>query len=126
MVGHTGDLEASIRAVEVLDGCLGKLRLACNDHGVDMIVTADHGNAEQLRTYTNEKIPSQRHTAHTSNPVPFVYSGRAAEMAALAGSLTDVAPTILYLMGLPVPGEMTGKLLLRLGERTEQASAAAS
>lgn len=126
MVGHTGDLEASIRAVEVLDACLGKLRLACDDHGVDMVVTADHGNAEQLRTYTNEKIPSQRHTAHTSNPVPFVYSGRAAEVSALEGSLIDVAPTMLYLMGLPVPGEMTGKLLLRLGEKTARASAAAS
>ncbi|MGV0005530.1 MAG: 2,3-bisphosphoglycerate-independent phosphoglycerate mutase [Candidatus Porifericomitaceae bacterium WSBS_2022_MAG_OTU9] len=114
MVGHTGDLEATIRAVEVLDTCIGQLRLACNDCGVDLIITADHGNAEQLRTYTNEKTPGQNHTAHTSNPVPFVYSGRSAEISSVQGSLIDVAPTMLYLMGLPIPQEMTGTPLLRL------------
>ena len=127
MVGHTGDLEATIRAVETIDSCLGKLRLACSDHDVDLLITADHGNAEQLRTYTNEKTPGQKHTAHTSNPVPLVLSGRAADVTALQGSLVDIAPTMLHLMGLPAPGEMTGRPLFQIKDNTGAvASVAAS
>ena len=86
--------------------------------GYDLAITADHGNAEQMGTYITEKQPVQLHKAHTANPVPFVYHGRAAEAvhSTPGGSLCDVAPTLLYLMGLPRPTEMSGRRLVRLVE----------
>jgi len=111
MVGHTGDFQATVRAIETIDGCLKKLTEAAKAAGGEVLITADHGNAEQMY----DPATGQAHTAHTVNPVPFLYIGRKAE-AAKTGSLEDVAPTILTLMGLRVPPEMTGRPLVDLRE----------
>ncbi|MDH4275151.1 MAG: 2,3-bisphosphoglycerate-independent phosphoglycerate mutase [Gammaproteobacteria bacterium] len=109
MVGHTGNLAATVKAIEALDTCLGRVLTALEKVGGEALITADHGNAEMMRSEDD----SQAHTAHTINMVPFVYVGRAARMAA-TGALCDVAPTMLYLMGLPIPSEMNGRPLLEL------------
>ena len=109
MVGHTGDFEATVKAIEVLDDCLGRIAAALQKAGGELLITADHGNAEQMY----DPQTGQRHTAHTTNPVPFLYVGRDASMVP-NGSLEDVAPTMLYLMGLPSPPEMTGHPLVKL------------
>jgi 2,3-bisphosphoglycerate-independent phosphoglycerate mutase len=113
MVGHTGDYEATVRAVSFLDRCLGRILEAIDRQGGELLITADHGNAEKMRGISTKKQPGQVHTAHTDNPIPLVYVGRTATMAR-TGSLSDVAPTLLYLMGLPQPAEMTGKPLVQL------------
>ena len=123
MVGHTGDFQATIKAIQTIDRCLGKVIEAANKTGGEIIITADHGNAEQMRAYTTEKIKSQAHTAHTSNLVPMIYIGRPAEFIKRDGVLSDIAPTMLYLMGLDIPKEMTGTPLLKLYETPEQAVA---
>lgn len=107
MVGHTGDFAATVRAIEVLDSCLAKICDAAKSVGGEILITADHGNAEQMR----DTESGQAHTAHTINPVPLIYVGRSARIAP-GGSLQDVAPTLLGLIGLPVPSEMTGQTLL--------------
>ncbi len=107
MVGHTGNLEAATRAIEVLDECIGKVVTAMRDIGGEALITADHGNAETMLD-TESK---QAHTAHTTNLVPLVYVGRKATMAQ-GGALRDVAPTLLKMMGVPQPREMTGKPLI--------------
>ena len=109
MVGHTGDFDATVKAIEFMDLCLARVEAAIRKAGGEMLITADHGNAELM--YDTET--AQPHTAHTTNKVPFIYAGReGAEMAA-RGSLEDVSPTLLYLMGLPVPQEMTGRSLVQ-------------
>ena len=123
MVGHSGDFQATIKAVQAIDKCLGKVIGAAARVGGEIIITADHGNAEQLKSYTTEKIKSQAHTAHTSNPVPMIYIGRPAEFVPDGGILSDIAPTMLYLMGLDIPEEMTGTPLLKLYEEPDQAVA---
>lgn len=123
MVGHTGDFQATIKAIQTIDQCLGRVIDAVSRAGGEIIITADHGNAEQMRAYTTEKIKSQAHTAHTSNPVPMIYVGRPAEFVRGGGALSDIAPTMLYLMGLDIPEEMTGTPLLKLYETSEQAIA---
>jgi 2,3-bisphosphoglycerate-independent phosphoglycerate mutase len=106
MVGHTGKIDAAIKAVEVLDHCLARIVKAVRDADGTLIVTADHGNAEQMwDSETNEP-----HTAHTCNPVPIIVidddkRGRLRE----GGSLQDVAPTMLGILGVQKPGEMTGE-----------------
>ena len=107
MVGHTGDFAATVRAVEAIDACLGRIAEAVRRAGGELLITADHGNAEQMR----DSESGQAHTAHTTNPVPLVYVGRPARIAE-GGSLQDVAPTLLRLMGLGQPSEMTGQPLL--------------
>ena len=108
MVGHTGDLEAAIKACEAVDQGLGHVLAALETAGGAMIVTADHGNCDVMI----DPVTGGPHTAHTLNPVPVVVYG-AAEGAHLAsGRLADLAPTVLHLMGLPKPDEMTGKCLL--------------
>ena len=107
MVGHTGDLAAAIRAIEALDECIGRAVEAMQAVGGEVLITADHGNAETMLDTTTR----QAHTAHTLNPVPLLYIGRRAK-AASGGALQDVAPTLLKMMGLPQPVEMTGKPLL--------------
>jgi len=124
MVGHTGNFQATIRAIQTIDRCLGRVIEATRKKGGELIITADHGNAEQMRGYTPEKVRSQAHTAHTSNLVPLIYVGRPAELTHDEGILSDVAPTMLYLMGLDVPEEMTGDPLLKLEDEAEQAVAA--
>ncbi|MBI4937746.1 MAG: 2,3-bisphosphoglycerate-independent phosphoglycerate mutase [Nitrosomonadales bacterium] len=107
MVGHTGILEAAIRAIEALDGCIGRAVGAMLECGGEVLITADHGNAEQMMDCSTH----QPHTAHTLNLVPFLYAGRKASMIE-GGALRDVAPTLLAMMGLPQPPEMTGKPLI--------------
>lgn len=109
MVGHTGVFDAAVKAVEALDTCLGRLYEAVKSVGGEMIITADHGNVEQM--LDNET--GQAHTAHTCELVPFAYVGRKATIRQ-GGVLSDVAPTLLTLMGVPVPKEMTGKVLVEL------------
>jgi 2,3-bisphosphoglycerate-independent phosphoglycerate mutase len=109
MVGHTGDFDATVKTIEILDGCLKRVYDALRAVGGEMLLTADHGNAEQM--FDNDT--HQAHTAHTINPVPFVYIGRPAKIAT-TGALEDVAPTMLYLLGLPIPPEMSGHALVEL------------
>ena len=117
MVGHSGKFDAAVKAIEALDDCLARLLVSIDKAGGEMLVTADHGNAEMM---FDEKT-GQAHTAHTINPVPFVYYGREATMAS-TGSLSDVAPTMLYLMGLEQPSEMSGKSLIGPAEDESQPS----
>lgn len=110
MVGHTGSLPAAIRAVETVDGCLGRLAEAVRRKGGALLVTADHGNCEMMR----DPATGGPHTAHTLNRVPILLAGGPAGVRSLAdGRLADVAPTLLALLGLPQPEEMTGRSLLR-------------
>lgn len=109
MVGHSGNLAAATKAIEALDICIGRVVSAMQQCGGEVIITADHGNAEQMLDRTTH----QAHTAHTLNLVPFIYVGRKAQIAN-TGALQDIAPTMLTLMGLPQPQEMTGKPLLNL------------
>jgi len=112
MVGHTGNYEAAIKAVETLDECIGRVVNAARAVGGEVLITADHGNVEKM----HDDSTHQAHTAHTLNRVPFVYVGRPARMAA-NGALSDIAPTMLALMGLPKPAEMTGQSLIQLEAR---------
>ena len=116
MVGHTGNFKATISAIEVIDRCLGKIIKSTQMVGGEILITADHGNAEQIKSYTTEKIKSQPHTAHTSNLVPLIYIGRSAKFLPGTGALSDVAPTLLNIMNIKQPKEMTGKSLLKLQE----------
>ena len=106
MVGHTGSLEAAVIAVETIDRCLGRIVKAVRDAGGILIVTADHGNAEEMwNTQLNEP-----HTAHTSNPVPVIVVQDLKGMRLRdGGSLRDIAPTMLGILGVPAPKEMTGQ-----------------
>jgi 2,3-bisphosphoglycerate-independent phosphoglycerate mutase len=110
MVGHTGIFDATVKAVETVDTCLGQVVAALEKVCGEMVVIADHGNAEQLLDPNTGGV----FTAHTTNLVPFIYVGRKAEILENPGKLIDLAPTMLYLLGLQVPPEMTGKRLLRL------------
>ncbi len=110
MLGHTGNFKATVRAIETIDDCLGKVVSALNDVNGEALITADHGNAELM---FDEKT-SQPHTAHTSELVPLVYIGRKAKFVRNDGALSDLAPTLLYLMNLSKPKEMTGNNLLEL------------
>lgn len=112
MVGHTGNYEAAVAAVETLDDCLGRVESAILEVGGDALVTADHGNCEQMIDYES----GQQHTQHTTELVPLVYIGRRSPRFSIEGGvLADVAPTMLTLMGLSQPPEMTGQSLLTLG-----------
>ena len=106
MVGHTGKIEAAIRAVETIDLCLTRIVRAVRDAGGALIVTADHGNAEEM---WNTKL-NEPHTAHTSNPVPVIVVDETAKDVRVreGGSLRDIAPTMLAMLGVPAPKEMTG------------------
>jgi 2,3-bisphosphoglycerate-independent phosphoglycerate mutase len=110
MVGHTGNFAATVRAIETLDTCLGKVLDALKEVGGEAIVTADHGNAEMMFDETTH----QAHTAHTLAPVPFIFIGRPAHIAPIQGTLSDIAPTIITLLGQPKPSEMTGNSLITL------------
>ena len=107
MVGHTGNIDAAIKAIETLDTCVGRVVAAAQSVGAEVIITADHGNAEQMFDSDN----NQAHTQHTTNLVPFIYIGRHATLAK-TGALSDLAPTLLTMMGVPQPREMTGKSLI--------------
>jgi 2,3-bisphosphoglycerate-independent phosphoglycerate mutase len=107
MVGHTGLLAAAIEAAQAVDVALGEVRAALESVGGEMIVTADHGNLELMR----DPVTGEPHTAHTVGPVPLVYLGRPARLRD-GGALRDIAPTLLDLLGLDVPAEMTGHSLV--------------
>jgi 2,3-bisphosphoglycerate-independent phosphoglycerate mutase len=109
MVGHTGKLDAAIKACEAVDHCIGRVVEALKEVGGECLITADHGNAEQM---VNPET-GVSHTAHTSEPVPFIYFGRDAD-ARKGGTLSDVAPTMLHLMGMEQPPEMTGETIMKL------------
>ncbi len=115
MVGHTGDLAAATKAVEAVDHCLGRLADAATKAGGTLLITADHGNAETMR----DPETGEPHTAHTTNPVPVILVNPPAGVVGLKdGRLADIAPTLLQLMGLKQPADMTGTpLLLRSAER---------
>ena len=108
MVGHTGNLEAAVKAIEVIDECVGKVvEELAKVHGVALI-TADHGNSEQMIDYKT----GEPHTAHTTNPVPLVLVGMENVKLADNGALADLAPTMLEIMGLEKPKEMLGNSIL--------------
>lgn len=107
MVGHTGIFEAAVKAVEAVDVALGRIRAALAEVGGAMLITADHGNLEMMR----DPETGEPHTQHTVGPVPLVYVGNEGRLRD-GGSLCDLAPTMLDLLHLPVPAEMTGKSLL--------------
>ncbi len=108
MVGHSGNFEAAVQAVEVLDDCIGQVVDAIVQAGGEALITADHGNAEQML----DLKAGQPHTAHTLNPVPLIYVGDQAEELLENSSLCDIAPTMLDIMSLPQPGKMTGRSVL--------------
>ncbi|MBI1994644.1 MAG: phosphoglycerate mutase (2,3-diphosphoglycerate-independent), partial [Deltaproteobacteria bacterium] len=109
MVGHTGNFEATIRACEVVDECVGTVVQATLSNNGRVIITADHGNAEQMIDYETGQI----HTAHTSNPVPLILVDEKLQSRKLrTGTAIDVAPTILRLIGVAQPQQMTGRSLI--------------
>ena len=107
MVGHTGNLEAAIKAVETIDECVGKVVEAIRKNDGVMLITADHGNCEQMLDYKT----GEPHTAHTTNPVPLILVGKD-DVKLREGKLADLAPTMLDLMGLEKPEEMTGESII--------------
>ena len=110
MVGHTGQFDAAVSAVETLDQCLGRIEAALLATGGEGLITADHGNCEQMRDYEND----QPHTQHTTEPVPLIYLGQGnRDLDPDGGILADIAPTVLTMMGLDVPAAMSGRSLLK-------------
>jgi len=110
MVGHTGVFDAAVKAVEAVDTCLGRVYEAVMAKKGHMIITADHGNVEQMQDYQSGQV----HTQHTTELVPFIYVGPSSATIAEGGVLADVAPTLLNLMQIPVPAEMQGRNLIEL------------
>ena len=109
MVGHTGQFDAAVAAVEVLDECIGRIEAALLAHGGEGLITADHGNCEQMRDYDND----QPHTQHTTEHVPLIYIGaKGRSLDPDGGILADIAPTVLAMMGLAAPAAMSGRSLL--------------
>ena len=109
MVGHTGSFDAAVKACEAVDTCVGRVVKAAQANGGECLITADHGNAEQMQ----DAVSGQAHTAHTCEPVPLIYVGRKASPAT-SGTLSDISPSILHLMGMEQPQEMTGSVLMQL------------
>ena len=107
MVGHTGNLEAAVKAVETIDECVGKIIKAINKVQGVLLITADHGNVEQMIDYKT----GEPHTAHTTNPVPLILVGMG-DVKLKEGKLADLAPTMLDIMGLEKPEEMTGESII--------------
>ena len=108
MVGHTGSLPAAIKAVETIDGCVEKVVEAILAHNGTLLITADHGNCEQMIDYKT----GEPHTAHTTNPVPLILVSENENLKIKSGKLADLAPTMLELLGIEQPKEMTGESIL--------------
>ena len=108
MVGHTGVFDAAVQAVEALDVCVGRVAAAVQAADGDMLITADHGNCEQMQDYESGQV----HTQHTTEHVPLIYVGEQKLQVRSGGKLSDIAPTILALMNMDTPAEMTGESLL--------------
>jgi 2,3-bisphosphoglycerate-independent phosphoglycerate mutase len=107
MVGHTGVIDAAVAAVETVDACLGEVVEAVHESGGVCVVTADHGNADNML-----EPDGSPNTAHSLNPVPLIVTSHAAALSAEPGILADVAPTVLQLLGVEQPASMTGRSLL--------------
>ena len=107
MVGHTGVLPAVVKAVETVDACLQRILASADRAGASVLITADHGNCEMMV----DPVTGGVHTAHTTNPVPFVAVRASTETLRRGGSLRDVAPTVLQLLRIEPPAEMTGRSL---------------
>ena len=110
MVGHTGVIEAAVKAVETVDTCVGRFVEAIREMGGDVCITADHGNADQMV----DPETGAPFTAHTTNPVPFIVVSDRVGWIASDGALCDIAPTLLTLAGMEIPAEMTGKSLVKV------------
>ena len=108
MVGHTGSLPAAIKAVETIDECVQKVVDAMLEHDGTMLITADHGNCEQMIDYKT----GEPHTAHTTNPVPLILVTKDESLKVKSGKLADLAPTMLEILGIEKPKEMTGESIL--------------
>ena len=106
MVGHTGVFDAAVKAVETVDECVGKVVDATIKMGGAALITADHGNADKMA-----ESDGSPHTAHTTNPVPFIIKG-IGDVKLKDGRLADIAPTMLDIMGIEKPAEMTGESLI--------------
>ena len=111
MVGHTGNINAAIKAIESLDVCIGKITKSIKKVNGHMLITADHGNAELMMDENNNQL----HTQHTTNLVPFLYMGKKCSINK-TGNLSDIAPTIIYIMNETPPKEMTGNNLIKFNE----------
>jgi len=111
MVGHTGKFDAAVKACEAVDSSVGRVVAALKKVGGECLITADHGNAEQML----DSASGQAHTAHTCEPVPLIYVGRSATPAE-NGTLSDISPTLLSLMGMEQPDEMTGAILMKVND----------
>ncbi|PCI52904.1 MAG: phosphoglycerate mutase (2,3-diphosphoglycerate-independent) [Gammaproteobacteria bacterium] len=109
MVGHTGNFDAAVKACEAVDTCVGRVVASLQKVGGECLITADHGNAEKML----DEDSGQAHTAHTCEPVPLIYVGRKA-IPATTGTLSDISPTLLHLMAMEQPEEMTGSVLMQL------------
>ncbi len=105
MVGHSGQMEPTVRAVEAVDACMGKIYAALRRSGGRWVITADHGNAELMI----DPVTKGPHTYHTTNPVPFIVVDEDKRPLRQGGSLQDIAPTMLGLFGVSQPKEMTGR-----------------
>jgi 2,3-bisphosphoglycerate-independent phosphoglycerate mutase len=107
MVGHSGKIPPTVKAVETVDACLGEIYQAVRRSGGAMLITADHGNAEMMI----DPATGGPHTAHTTNPVPFIVASEDAQKLSLRrdGSLQDISPTVLGMLGFEQPKEMTGR-----------------
>lgn len=116
MVGHTGVFDAAVKAVEAVDRCVGRIAQAMSAVGGRILLTADHGNADDMLDHQGNPV-----TAHSTNPVPLAYIASEEETSKIrfreGGKLSDIAPTILTLMGLPVPPEMTGDVLIETANK---------
>ncbi len=120
MVGHTGNMDAAVKAIEAIDACLGRFLPVLLSAGGEVLITADHGNAEQMR----DKETGQPHTAHTSNVVPLLYVGQ--RRARLGdGALSDIVPSLIDIMGMEAPPEMTGRSLIQWQSPEEPEAATA-
>ena len=107
MVGHTGVFEAAVKAIEAVDECVGKVTKAMLEAGGQILMTADHGNADDMIDENGNVV-----TAHSTNPVPLVHIANSPAALKDGGKLCDIAPTMLTLMGLAIPAEMTGTALV--------------
>jgi len=115
MVGHTGNFDAAVHAVETLDQCLGRVLNVVHRNDAEMLITADHGNVEQMI----DSEANQPHTAHTTNLVPLIYVGKRAASLMEDGALCDISPTLLTIMGLKIPPEMTGRTLIQFSDEND-------
>ena len=111
MVGHTGVMEAAVKAVEAVDKCVGRIKDAVLEKGGQILLTADHGNADQMTDEAGNIV-----TAHSLNDVPLVHIAKKLCSLKDGGRLSDIAPTLLDLMNMDIPCEMTGRSLAVKGE----------